>query len=335
MSGFAFVADVHRAVALASLLTVVLRGAFDNVPLFLITGHTPGEGKGFFADLVANLAIGDDCPLVPETNSREELEKRLGSIVLEGSALNCFDNLTFDLKSASLCTILTANRIKIRILGKSETPQCDWRGTFLATGNNITVQGDLVRRTVVCRLDSQTEQPEYRKFDFNPIEWITKDRGKYIADALIIARAYLMSGETVQRSPLGSFEGWSKFVREPLIWLGEPDPVLSQEAVREEDPEISAATELLSRLEQHFGNDRMTTAGIIARAKEQKPSGEERYPTFRAILVEHASNAKGEIDATSLGKYLKRIRGRYFDGRCVEVGGKSKRANKWILKVKV
>jgi len=56
--------------------------------------------------------------------------------------------------------------LKIRPFGKNdELKECDCRAmTIYANGNNIRIVGDLVRRTVTCRLDARMELPELRTF---------------------------------------------------------------------------------------------------------------------------------------------------------------------------
>ena len=152
------------------------------------------------------------------------MEKRLGALLLEGAPMISLDNLAFDLEGELLCQITEQPLVKTRILGKSETPECEWRGTMCATGNNISLVGDLTRRGLISNLDAGVEQPETREFAFDPIERVLAERGAFIAGAITIARAYLASGQKVGCGPLGSYGGWCRFVREPLIWLGESDP---------------------------------------------------------------------------------------------------------------
>ena len=333
LAGFAFVSDLDRAVALSALLTAVLRGALENAPLHFVRAHTAGEGKSYLIDLVAMIATGRKCPVITGTRSAEEMEKRLGAILLEGSALISIDNLSHDLEGDLLCQMLTQNLIKPRILGKSETPECEWRGALLATGNNVRPVGDLVRRTLVANLDSKVERPELREFKFNPSKRVKKNRGAYIAAALVIARAYLAAGAPKGGQPLASYDEWSEFVREPLIWLGEGDPARSIEQAREEDPERAAAAELILRWRQRIGvNKPIRTAGIIAIAKQTKDGGNTpRWPRFHALLVEHAANTRGEIDAVRLGKWLRKILGRVFDGYHIEVVAQGREGNQWNL----
>ena len=97
----------------------------------------------------------------------------------------------------------------------------------------------MVRRTLVCQLDAKLERPELRSFKFNPIERVLEKPGTYIAAAITIARAYMAAGRPKATTvPLVGFDGWSKVVREPLIWLGEQDPVSSMEAARAADPSV-------------------------------------------------------------------------------------------------
>ncbi len=229
---FPFVSEVDVSVAFAAAMTVVLRGAFDLCPIFLINAHEAGTGKSYLVDLVSTLATGRDCPVITASRSSEEMEKRLSSILLEGSTLVSLDNVSHDLDGDLLAQIATQRVITTRILGKSETPECEWRGTLFATGNNIDVIGDLVRRVLTCNLDAGVERPELHRFKLDPVVRASRNRGRYIAAALTIARAYLTAGCPLKDeiTPLGSYGQWSKFVREPLVWLGEADPVGSMEA---------------------------------------------------------------------------------------------------------
>lgn len=201
MSGFPFVNDTDLAVALAAILTIALRGAFELTPMFLIRAHDVGNGKSYLVDVIATIVIGRACPVMAAGGSIGELEKRLGAILLEGGTVISLDNLSFDLDSEVLCQILTQPIVKTRILGQSVVPECEWRGTLLATGNNVRVVGDLVRRALTCNLDAGVERPEQREFEFDPIARVYADRGTYIAAAITIARAYRAYGRLDPPTP--------------------------------------------------------------------------------------------------------------------------------------
>jgi putative DNA primase/helicase len=159
LSEFPFVTDLDRSVALAALMTPILRGACDVTPLLLIIATTPGSGKSYLADIASTIVRAQKCPVITAARG-EETEKRLGALILEGVQIISLDNCIYDLGGAMLCQIVERPLIRTRILGRSETPECEWRGTLFANGNNIGVMGDMTRRTIECNLDSGMERPD-------------------------------------------------------------------------------------------------------------------------------------------------------------------------------
>ena len=230
---FPFVDAVDHAVALAAMLTPILRGAFDVTPMYMFRAHEVGSGKSFLADLISAIASGQPCPVISHVESIAEMEKRLGALLLEGAPFISLDNCSCDIGGDLLCQITERRTVRIRILGKSEAPKCEWRGVVYGTGNNITYTGDMVRRGMTTNLDARVERPELREFDFDPIERVMQVRGAYIAAALTVARAYITAGSPVVCRPLGSYGEWSATVRSPLVWLGKEDPVKSMDMTRE------------------------------------------------------------------------------------------------------
>jgi putative DNA primase/helicase len=63
------------------------------------------------------------------------------------------------------------------------------------------------------------------RFAFDPHALVRAERGRYVAAALTIVRAYITSGERAGCGPIGSYGGWSRFAREPLVRLSRLDPV--------------------------------------------------------------------------------------------------------------
>jgi putative DNA primase/helicase len=334
LSEFPFVSKVDKSVALSAVLTVTLRGAFDLAPMFLIKAHDVSNGKSFFVDLLSTLVAGRPCPVITAGKNNEEMEKRLGSVLLEGGSMISLDNLSFDLESDLLCQILTQRIVKVRVLGKSEVPECEWRGTIFATGNNVRVLGDLVRRALTCNLDAKVERPEMREFSFNPIARVLADREQYIAAAITIALAYRAAGrEAASLRPLGGYGAWSAMVREPLVWLGEHDPIKSMDAARTADPARAAAYELVGHLKHRIGIDKpVGVRDIVAIANKKSTSDAPAYPKFRALLIEHAGTMKGDaIDPVRLGKWLRNQHGRVYGALRIDLVQRRGRANEYVL----
>jgi putative DNA primase/helicase len=333
LSEFPFVTDLDRSVALAALMTPVLRGACDVVPLILIVATTPGSGKSYMADLASAIVRAQRCPVITAARG-EEAEKRLGALILESVQIISIDNCIYDLGGAMLCQMVERPIIRTRILGKSETPECEWRGTLFANGNNIGVIGDMTRRTIECNLDPGVERPELRKHSFDPIERVMANRGAYVAAALTIALAYRASGERAACDPIASYGQWSRVVREPLIWLGEADPVRSMERARDMDPEQAAARELVAHWAACLGLDKQYTAREIVQRVCHDGTVLLKRPEFRELLLSQCG-AGGQVDTRKFGQWLKRISGRLYDGHRIVLGRADKhdKVQRWTLTI--
>jgi hypothetical protein len=343
LTGFPFVNDVDRSVAISAILTAVLRGAFPVAPLFLFLAHTAGTGKSFLVDVVSHVAHAQPCPVITASKSIEEAEKRLGAIVLEGTPMVSLDNCSVDIEGDFICQMVDRRTLKPRILGKSESPSVEWGGMLLATGNNIRVKGDAVRRTLTGNLDAGMEQPETRRFAFDPIERIMEDRASYVAAALTIGRAYFKSGEGVNCEAFGSYGDWSRFAREPLIWLGEVDPLDCMKTARTHDPERKAARDLIEQWARHLGSEKayrvseiIKSAGETAQGKQMglgPADWEHVRPEFHELLMTHAAKPNlRDVDPAKLGQWLGRIRGQVHDVWRIEAASESEsHGNKWVL----
>ena len=239
LTEFPLVGPVSRAVALSALITPVVRAAFAVAPMHSARAPTAGSGKSYLFDCAAAISIGQPMPVMAAGRTEEETEKRLGANLLTGQPLICIDNVNGELKGDALCQAVERPIVEVRILGKSERVRIEARGVSMySTGNNIILVGDLCRRVITAVLDAQMERPELRAFRGNPVAKILADRGKYVAAALTICRAYAIAGRPDKKTPLASFGGWSDTVRSALMWLGEADPVELDRGVARRRPRI-------------------------------------------------------------------------------------------------
>jgi putative DNA primase/helicase len=335
LSEFSFVEKIDTAVALSGVMTALVRGSLATAPMYLIRAHTPGTGKSYLVDLIAMIATGRLCPVITAGKTEEETEKRLGSVLLSGSPIVSLDNCTHDLDGQLLCQLTERPLVKIRILGRSEMPECECHTTVFATGNNISLKGDMVRRGLTCNLDTLSERPELRSFGRDPLRQAMGDRESYVAAALTIIRAYLAAGSPAVCGSIGSYSGWSAMVRSPLIWLGQPDPVASMESSREDDPELADIRELLSLWTEYLDLDQRYTASRIIEIACQPllPNDFNRQP-FKELLLRIAGDQQGIVVSKRLGWWLRRISGRVVDGHRLGTGRVNKAlACYWLSKV--
>jgi hypothetical protein len=306
--------ELDCSVAISALLTTQLRGSLPAAPIYLVCADTPGTGKSYLVDVIAMVASGRLCPVITASKNVDETEKRLGSVLLSGVPIISLDNCIHDLGGELLCQLTERPVVKIRILGRSEMPDCECHTAVFATGNNITFKGDMVRRGLVCSLEALDERPELRVFRRDALELAAANRGAYVAAALTVVRAYFTAGAPKLCGPLGSYAAWSKMVRSPLVWLGEPDPVRSMDDLREEDPELRNIREFFDLwLGYDLGLDMAyTTARIIEIACA--PPGANNYApqAFKHLLLRVAASkgAGDTVSAERLGHWLRRISGR-------------------------
>jgi hypothetical protein len=305
---------LDRAVALSGLLTAMVRGSLPTAPIHLIRASTPGTGKSYLVDLISMIAMGRLCPVITTSSSPEETEKRIGSVILSGIPIISLDNCTHDLGGELMCQLSERPVIKIRILGRSETPDCESHTAVFATGNNITFYGDMDRRGVVCNFEALDERPELREFQKDALGVAAADRGKYVAAALTIIRAYITAGSPKVCSPFNSYAQWTDMVRAPLVWLGETDPVVSTETIRDDDPvlnSIRGMVECWISYDLGLGTP-ITTGAIIDAACAQQGMMDFNPPVFEQFLLQVASSTKDptEISRSRLALWLTKISGR-------------------------
>ncbi len=131
-------------------------------PLYLIDAPARGTGKGLLADVAGLVALGEPAAVMSLTNDADELEKRITSLLLTAAPMVLLDNVS-RLHAAPLAAVLTATTWRGRVLGELRMVAVPNRATWVATGNNVTLSDELVRRVIPIRLDAGVERPEERK----------------------------------------------------------------------------------------------------------------------------------------------------------------------------
>lgn len=211
---FPFESSADRAHALALLLLPFIRLMIPGAtPLHLIEASTPGTGKGLLGKAIFLLSHGADIPSMTECRDDTEWSKSLTAKFATGQPIIFIDNVSKTLNSAKLAAALTQPIWEERLLGGSRMLVVPIRHVFVATGNNVSMSGELARRTVRCRLNAHVEQPwtrsEFQHKDL--MAWGIENRARLVRAALIIIRAWITQGRPKwSGKPLGSYEDWSQ-----------------------------------------------------------------------------------------------------------------------------
>lgn len=313
---YEFVGEESRAVAMSMLITPVCRGIIPLAPMHAVTAPTPGSGKSYLSRLASLIATGAPCPVIPPAKEEDEFEKRLTAAMLAGTSIISLDNVTGRLGSSLLCQALTEPIIDVRPLGTSNLSRIEQRVTFFSNGNNLQVIDDLTRRTLLCKVDRNEENPEEHEYKARPDKAVVNDRGRYVHAALTVVGNYLKAKGKVRLPPLASYEAWSKSVREALVWIGYEDPVLSMRLVKENDPERNKREAIFANWpEKALGVEGNVNLFTVAELIEAPGETLDAAEAWKEALKLVASNAKGDIDKAQFGRWLSKQKDRVVGGR--------------------
>lgn len=304
IDNFPFVDTADMATAVAAFLSAVVRPTIPTCPAFGFTAPVRGSGKSKLADVASVLATGRPGAAITWAPKEDENTKLLGAAAMAGDSVVLIDNIEVPVKSAALNSLLTQTMVAVRVLGLSKLVRVETSALYLLTGNNLIVQGDLTRRVLLVHLDPETERPELRRFDFDPVQRAREQRKTLVAGLLTLAR-WGQQNTTAGPSPLGSFEEWSRRVRNPLMALGLPDPCASMEALHRDDPERETALEVLTEWRREFSGAPTTVAEAIRRATNGGGM------SLRNAL-DGVCGGPGGLNARRLGRYLLRLKDRVF-----------------------
>jgi putative DNA primase/helicase len=284
------------------------RHAVDKCPLFVFDAPTPGSGKTLLAELGGLMVTGRHLALMCPSDDDEENRKRITTMMLDSVPACLIDNVVGNFGGAAFDAALTAPEWTDRILGASRRVTMPNTMTWAASGNNMTIKGDMGRRVIICRVDAQTESPDKRVFartEAELVETVTAKRREYL-EALVTILRFGVVSDTIKLPQWGSFERWSQLVRKPIVALGLPDPETAREAFRRDsDVERETRVALLRAVR------RMTLTQGECTARTMLQVCDEEMKELAAELAHCSPKA---LTSSKLGVVFKKMNGRSFDG---------------------
>jgi putative DNA primase/helicase len=335
---FPFVAEEDESVVLAAILTTLIRQSLRTAPLFAFNAPVAASGKTLLANVISIIATGKRAVTAPQGIDREEERKHLFATLLQGKPIVLIDNVERPISSPILCNILTApGMYKDRILGRSEMVEVPTNVTFLVTGNNLSFEGDITRRVLLCTIDPQCENPEARDgFEIDDLEsYIIRFRARYIRAGLTILKAYVNAGKPIQDIPqYGGFEDWSDWVRSALVWLGCADPNVTRKKVEADDVSKINMSRIIALWRSIYGDEPVKVMEIVNAgntAIERKDTTSKEYELAQVIL--EVTHGKGRLESDPIGKWLRRNKNKIRDGYKIVTNPDSANRNRmeWIL----
>jgi len=327
---FPFDSEASRANAVATMLTPILRPMIDgSVPLALFDKPQQGTGASLLAEVVSIITTGRAAAMMTARKDDEEWRKAITSLLLRGQLVAVIDNIEGTLYAPSLAAILTATTFQDRILGHSELVTLPNRTTWIGTGNNIKLTGDLPRRCIWVRMDAKMARPWLRDAsDFKHphlVEWVSENRGDILAAILTIARAWVLAGMPPAKGLpiLGGYESYCRVVGGVLSFMGVEGFLANLDAMYDEtDIETPQWEAFLETWHDVLGDKAVTAAELIGYLNDSAE--------LRTSLPDSIADTQGKTYSVRLGQKLSKRNGvRYPNGFVLVKAGEKKRAVMW------
>jgi hypothetical protein len=231
---------LDESTLLVALLTAVCRQSLDLAPGYLVRAPTisgAGTGKGLMVSALCIVGSGAKPSAFTSGHDKEETDKRLTAALVEAHPSVFLDNFNSgELKSDILASALTQDPAMVRPMGHTKMVPLHTRTFIVITGNAVEIAEDMARRIIVTNFDARMEDPEARKFAPGFLDSVFTSRAQLLANALIIWRWGRQSRLLKSGTPLGNYEVWCQWCRDPILALGGRDPVDRIAEIKAADP---------------------------------------------------------------------------------------------------
>ncbi len=329
---------------LAMVLTPYCRQMINGpLPLAFISKPKVATGASLLAASSYIIAAGVSEPSAALPSSEEERRKTIFASLRKQKPYGLFDNVSGEITSDALASVLTATTFEGRVLGKSEMATVSANAMFVMTSNNARLNEDLKRRAFLIRLDARMENPKDRKefkFDLEGT-YVSDHRGELLWAALTLIKAWVVNGmPRPEKVPhMASYGEWVRVLGGVLenagvsTFLGNEDQKDAVAAINEAEGInnlIAVWWEKANDPQQQFVTTEMvagTDEGLVALcfAEDIELEGVKRTRKDADLVY----------DASALGKFLGDHADAYFNIDGVEIrlekAGTRQRRTVWRL----
>jgi hypothetical protein len=193
---FPYANEPSRYVPIASILAILARAAIDGpVPAFLFDASVMGSGKTLQCDLAHVIAVGRVPAHANWPNNPEEQEKLLSTYAIGAPQALLLDNVKGTLGGSAIEQTLTSTSVEFRMLGALQLRTLPWYSVIMVSGNNVDLSEDMLRRTLLSRLESPLENPANRtQFKYALPTYAIENRPRLATLALTVLRAFACHG---------------------------------------------------------------------------------------------------------------------------------------------
>ena len=234
-----------------------------------------------------------------------------------------FDNVEEKLHSPILAAALTSVIWGQRLLGGNEKAKLSNTATWIATGNNIQLGGDLPRRCYAVTMESTSARPwqENKKFKHpDLIPWVLEYRTEILEACLTLTMAWIAAKrpKPSDKVPLiGGFEDWRIVIGGVLEKAGFEGFLANLELMYEDADTDTYQWEAFLEKCNHLYPDKSFTVAELNKVMEDQIAsdliGDRLIDCLPDDLADAFSNKKAFV--RKLGNALSKVRNRIFSNK--------------------
>lgn len=327
VAGFEWRGKHDKANLFGLLLTPLLRLiAPPAYKMFAVDAHQPGSGKTLLANTARWIHGGVFRTEMP--TEEPELKKLITSVLYTTSApVVLVDNVSGNLKSSTLAGLLTSREYSDRILGRTENVSMDNDRTWVITGNNVTIGGDLGRRTITIAIDPGVPNPQERTgFAIPDLEaWVRENRGRLLHALLTLVTSWTAAGRPLEkREQSDSYARWECIVGGILANAGVPGQFDHAESRNTRgDDEEKAWRDFLAAIKERFPDGPFYVGELVEKIRQGSPGfpaddkaedwSDDKITPGQLPTSRLEDQARvGRLSSKSLANFLSFRQGRWF-----------------------
>lgn len=314
---FPFESELHKAGALAMMLTMMQRPLMKTAPAFAAVAPQPGTGKSTLIEVASIAVHGFPIASHPLSGNEEELRKAIMSMLVAKIPAVMFDNIGKGsaIGSNLLAKLITGEESTDRVLGRTETRSEVNSLTMTFTGNSISFVKDMATRVAVIELNAKLADPLRRQFKHRDIKvWAYERRSRWLSALVAIAKSG--HNDTPMVGGVSRFEDFNEYIAKPIYMVSKLDVRELLDSGNEDDAEelsdVKQALLVLWKFQQLWRQTANTYPWTVGEAFEAIGSG-----AIDDASADRLKRACGDVrywDSNpkhALGNLVKRLRGNY------------------------
>lgn len=306
---FPFSDEASRQNFIGLMLAAILRPAISgNVPFHLVASSLERTGKTkLIEEVLGGTLLGRPMAALQLSGSEEEIGKRIMGLLLAATPIAHLDNLSNQLESPSLASLITASSYRGRLLGGNAMPELPNRLLLVGSGNNVQMSGELAKRTVPIELRPLTDEPESRTGFHHPDlrDYVRENRRRVLECLLGMIRRWEEQGRPASPQVMGGFEGFVAVVGGVMAANGFDSWLTNRRAwQRQADPHGEDLREFVQEWSRRFGSRPAPASDLCSLAASRQLFLETMHgSTEQARTSNFARRVLGPHKGTPVGAF--------------------------------